>query len=192
MMQLWRLIALPVLLGFLILGIYLFVYLGGWKEVSVTKATLPEMQLLYKVHRGAYHKIVTAIESVEQFARSRGIPCPRTFGEYLDNPRQVAEERLTSHAGCVLEKPLAEAPPAPSGTEGDEFKIKTLPAGDYIQAIFTGSPAIGPWRVYPRLTEFADRHGLRTAPSTIEIYTITPANGLSTEYLVPVIPAAIH
>lgn len=184
MLQMWRLIATPVLLGFLILGAYLYFYLGANQPVVVERRQVSGMNLLFKVHRGPYHHINQVIETVEKWAKENNYPCPRTFGEYLDDPRQVPQERLTSNGGCVSETPY-EAANLPEG-----YQVKTLPAADYIHATFDGSPAIGPWRVYPKLAEFAVENKLRTAPSTIEIYTVLPDSKMKTEYLVPILDPA--
>ncbi len=184
MLKLWRLIALPVLLGFLLLGIYLYVHLGAGKEVVVDKLEWPQMMLVLKNHRGAYHKINAVIVEVEEWAKKNSIACPRTFGEYLDDPRQVAEERLNSQAGCIIESAL-DPKSLPQG-----FELKITKPTVYIHAVFTGSPAIGPWRVYPKLKEFAETTKLRTATSTIEIYTVLPDGDMKTDYLVPVLDPA--
>lgn len=180
MLSMWRLIATPVLVGFLILGGYLYFYLGGNKPVVVERRPLKEMNLLYRVHRGPYHHINQVIEAVEKWARDNGVPCTRTFGEYLDDPRQVPEERLTSHGGCILAEPLSQSLPM-------DLQTKVLPAAHYIHATFEGSPAIGPWRVYPKLGEFAESHKLRTATSTLEVYTLLSGGKMKTEYLVPIL-----
>jgi len=184
MLKLWRLVALPVLLGFALLGAYLYIYLGAGEEVVVEKVEWPQMSMVYKDHRGAYHHINSVIVTVEDWARKNNIPCSRTFGEYLDDPRQVAEERLSSRAGCLLD------PGVDPGELPEGFAVKNTPSTTYIHATFSGSPAIGPWRVYPKLTEFADKFSLRTATSTLEIYTVLPDGGMKTDYLVPVLDLA--
>ncbi|MGE0762212.1 MAG: GyrI-like domain-containing protein [Bdellovibrionales bacterium] len=179
-MRLWRLVALPVFLGFFILGAYLYYYLGGYKPVLVELVERPEVQVISRSHRGAYHQINNVIVQVEEWAKSKQVPCSRTFGEYLDDPRQVDEGRLRSKAGCVLEQPLDPATLPP------EISASTLSAGRYVRAEFTGSPAIGPWKVYPKLTEFAEQHKLKPSTSSIEIYTLTADGKMLTEYLLPV------
>lgn len=180
MLRLWRLVALPIFLGFVFLGAYLYHHLGGWREVVVDQTEQPALVLLYQVHRGAYHHINAVITAVETWAKDNQIPCARTFGEYLDDPRAVSEERLTSHGGCLLGETLRPEI-LPEG-----FFIETKPPAAYVRGQFQGSPAIGPWRVYPRLHQFIEQNGLKSSTRAIEIYTMLPEGGMATEYLIPI------
>ena len=176
MAVLFRIIGLPILLGFFFIAAYLFFYLGVWKSVDVTQTEEPPMHLLYVTHVGPYHKISERIEVVETWARSNQVSCSNSFGEYLDDPEVVDEDRLRSHAGCVVDRPLQ----APEG-----FEFRTEPSQTYIRAEYSGSPAIGPWKVYPRLKEYAQTHRLRRATRVFEVYTLLDGGRMSTLYLWP-------
>lgn len=181
MARLWRSLFLPVLLGFFFLGIYLYFYLGANRPVTLEQVALPEMKLVFKEHLGAYHKINAAIEEVEAWAKKNNLSCPQTFGRYLDDPKVVDEDRLRSEAGCIMaaEAPLELTEPG--------FHQQILRAGQYVRASFAGSPAIGPWRVYPRLKEFIAENHLQTEAVTIEIYQLDGKGGMTTTYLVPLL-----
>ena len=181
MIRLWRLLALPVFLGLIFLGAYLYFYLGGYKDVVVDVVDQAEMQTVFTTHRGAYHQINAAITKVEEWAKSHGQTCLKTFGEYLDDPRQVDEVRLRSRAGCLLDEPLKTSA-LPEG-----FEVGSLPAGQYVHAVFTGSPAIGPWKVYPRLNDYVAQQKLQAGTSSIEIYKINADGKMTTEYLLPLV-----
>ncbi len=182
MIRLWRLVALPVLLGFVLLATYLFFYLGYYKPVEVTMVESAGLNTLFRSHRGAYHLINQVIVEVENWAKSQGLSCERTYGEYLDDPQKVEQGRLRSRAGCILDGPVDEK----SLPEG--FQAGLIPAGPYVQAVFSGSPAIGPWKVYPRLADFIQEKNLKTGSQTIEIYTIKADGKMQTQYLIPILP----
>lgn len=180
LIKLWKSLALPVLLGFLFLGGYLIYHLGALRRVEVQVADSPTMYFLFKDHRGPYHLINEAITEVENWTKAKGVPCPQTFGEYLDDPQLVAEDRLRSRGGCTSSNPIQVAE-LPAG-----FKISERAPAKFVRAEFSGSPAIGPWIVYPKLKEFITQQNLKTEPVTIEVYTVHPNQSMTTTYLVPI------
>ena len=181
MIRMWRLLALPFFLGLLFLAAYLYYYLGGYKPVVVNLVDQPELQTVYRPHRGAYHQINTVISEVETWAKAHQIPCSKTFGEYLNNPQQVEQSRLKSNGGCILEAAL-QIQDLP-----EHFIKGTIPAGRYVHATFAGSPAIGPWKVYPKLSDFMAEKTLQTSTTSIEVYTIEDDGKMTTDYFLPVI-----
>lgn len=154
-----------------------FFRLGGHKSVELKLEDRGELHLLYKEHFGAYHKINDVLVEVEALAAKNNIPCPQTFGEYLDDPRQIEERRLRSHGGCVLTA-------ATSGLDG--LSYKTIPARQWLVANFDGAPSIGPMKVYPKAEHYMLEHGLKLGGPVIEIYTVKGAQEAKTEYLFPV------
>jgi len=177
MRYLARIIGLPILLGFLFIGVYLYVYLGGWRDIEVSQTVFPEMHLLYVEHKGPYHQIEGSIERVEKWAKENGIACPKTFGEFLDDPSVVDPDRLRSNAGCVLHQTV---------TPSDGLLFRTQPSLLFVTAEFSGSPAIGPWKVYPKMTEYAETHRLVRASNVFEVYTLLGDGKMSTRYLWPI------
>lgn len=149
--------------------------LGVFKSVEVSMVTQLELRMLYKVHTGAYHKISQTIEEVESIARAQSIPC-QSYGEFLDNPQVVEEIRLKSHGGCLVNEDLANAPA--------DLTFEKRPPKDYIKAVFDGSPSISPYKVYPKIQEYAYQARLKLNPHVIEIY-YPSSDGLTgrTEYL---------
>jgi hypothetical protein len=158
----------------ILLAAYLYFHLGIAKPVRVALEQRGPMYLLFKQHTGAYHKIGPVIHEAEVWAASHGIACPSTFGEYLDNPQAVDEDRLRSRGGCVLSAPLANVPP--------EFLYQQRGERTYAVGRFEGSPAIAPYKVYPKVEEYLKRAGLKSSAPVIEIYTIN-GSGMTTEYL---------
>lgn len=169
--------AFIALIGF---AIYLYVYLGGFKEPRFMVLEQGPLHLVYVSHSGAYHEIGPKIESVEAWAHSRGYACDRTFGEYLDNPSAVDQDRLRSQGGCVMKESVRDALP-----EG--MKYEERPARRYLVGTFEGSPAIGPFKVYPKAYETMESQRLKSDGPTIEIYTVH-GTSVTTQYLFPVAP----
>lgn len=168
----------------LFLGLALFVIgmlswasirLGFFKEVVLTEQDQPEMHLVYIEHIGPYHKILASLEKVEEWAKKNKIDCSKSFGHYLDDPDVVEHERLRSHVGCITDDTKTELPP--------DFKTKNLPAGKYLVAEFSGSPAIGPMKVYKKAqAKFAEK-GLTAPEDIIEIYHRIDEKSMKTIYL---------
>lgn len=161
---------------------YLLVYLGYFKPVTVNEEDNRAFRFLAKAHMGAYHKIVPVIQEVEKWAKENGLDCRFTFGLYHDDPENVEESRLRSHGGCVLNE--GEEP----GVLPAEFEIIEQPASSYVTAIFEGSPAIGPFRVYPRLIQYVEeKQYTRPDWGVIEIYEVHASDRMTTTYYFPVI-----
>lgn len=161
---------------------FVFIKSGAWKSVEVTETTLGPLHLVYKEYVGPYHKIVTAIQDVETWAKSKSIECNRSFGEYLEDPNIVEHERLHSHGGCILSEMPADLPA--------DFKSQTIPVRTYVMASFSGSPALGPLKVYGRIEDYmASKKLQRTAP-VLEIYNVKSNNQVETQYLFPISPVS--
>lgn len=162
-------------------GVFLSNYLGAFKGVDISQSSQGPLQMVYIDYMGPYHKISKEIEKVEKYMASQGVPCGRSFGEYLDDPQTVEEARLRSKAGCIVEQVPANLP------EG--FKTETRDAHNYVVAVFTGSPGIGPMKVYPKVNAFMVEKGLKQSGPVIEVYeihSITEKNAMTTTYLFPV------
>lgn len=168
-------IFLALFLGAVGLVIYLYVHLGVSRNVEIEVGERGPLYLLYKNHLGAYHQIGPTIDEVERWARSNSIHCPQTFGEFLDDPKAMDQDRLRSRAGCLLSAKLTSPP--------GEFTYEERPAQKYVIAKFEGSPSIGPFKVYPKVQKFIEDNRMSTPSNpVIEIYTVNGAK-VTTEYL---------
>lgn len=170
----WKWLGLFSLCGLIACGIYLYTYLGFSEPVAITIGESGPFHMLYKEHRGPYHQIGPKIQEVEKWAVLNNVPCSQTFGEYLDDPASVDEDRLRSNGGCMVPSTFTSPP------EG--FKIKEMKRKKYIIARYSGSPAVGPFTVYPKVKEFVLQNRLKTTSSAIEIYFVSGAK-VTTEYL---------
>ena len=155
--------------------------LGGFKDVAIHTEVRPSMTLLYKHHVGAYHKIVPVIEEVEAYAKLMKFDCAVSFGEYLDDPDAVAEDRLRSNGGCVTKMLTPKELP-------DGFKLRRTPEHQFIVAEFDGAPSIGPMKVYPRVRDEIAKSGAQQSGPTFELYEIREGNQVHTTYLFPIVP----
>lgn len=159
---------------------YLFFHLGAYKSVSVELKEQGPLLMVYKEHIGPYHKIVPLIEEVEKWAKLKNEPCVKSFGEFLDDPKSVEQERLRSHAGCIISKVIPELP------EG--YKTQEVPRQLFLYAVFDGSPAIGPYKVYIKAAKFMEENAYLPNGSVFEIYEILPNNKMTTEYYFKIKP----
>jgi AraC family transcriptional regulator len=169
---------IPFFLVAATLGIYLFFYLGAFREVQVQLTESGPYTLIYKDHIGAYHKINAVISEVEKWLQDQGQKCDPSFGEYLDNPKITEEARLRSHGGCVVQK-------IPRGLPAG-FQAREVSRRQFVMATFTGSPAIGPMRVYPKIEKLVLERNLRVDGPMLELYHIVEDQGMETRYLQPV------
>jgi AraC family transcriptional regulator len=153
---------------------YLYFYLGAYKPVTIRVESRGPFHLLYKTHTGPYHEIGPTISEVEAWAKAQNIPCAQTFGEYLDDPQAMDQDRLRSQGGCVLSAPLSEFK--------HDFHASELPETKYVVAHFEGSPSISPFKVYPKVKDYLEEHRLTASVSVIEIYSVN-GEKVTTDYL---------
>lgn len=176
-------------LGLLIFFLYLFQYTGAFKSVTVTLTDRPQYQVIYKEFVGPYHKIVPIIEEIEKWAKTQGLSCRLSFGEYFDDPRVVEEGRLKSRGGCLVD-PLQDEEKKIWAQLKDklpaDYKIDELPATKAVVAIFEGAPSIGPMKVYPKAEDFIAENKLTRKGSVIEIYEIFDQKSMQTTYIWPI------
>lgn len=165
-----------LLIGGLCFSAYLIHHLGFFKPVTITEESRGPLYLLYRDHIGAYYKISEVISQVESVARQNSLDCQRTFGEFLDNPHNADEDRLRSRGGCISTEPFPNVP------EG--LLTSQKPPQRYVVARFLGSPAVGPWKVYPKALKYVQDHRINIAEETIEIYTLND-DRISSDYLFP-------
>jgi AraC family transcriptional regulator len=164
----------------LVFAITIFFRLGGHKEVTISEdPNPPQLVLLGAPHTGAYHKIVGVIEQVETWAREHHLPCTRSFGEYIDDPKTQDEARLRSIGGCVLDgvQSVTLSDPLPEG-----FTVRPTPKRPVVTATFTGAPSIGPFKVYPKVEKYLEEKALVMDGPVIEIYSTPAQDEALTEY----------
>jgi effector-binding domain-containing protein len=175
-------------LGLLIFFLYLFQYTGAFKTVTVAVDQRGPYTIVYKDFTGPYHKIVSTIQEVEKWAQTQNLKCRLSFGEYLDNPRQVEEGRLKSRGGCLIDTLSSEETQIFEKLKAHlptDFKTDIIPASSAVVALFTGAPGIGPMKVYPKAEDYIQEHHLKIKGSVIEIYEIFDQKSMQTIYIWP-------
>lgn len=172
-----------VLISACVFAATVFFRLGGHKSVHIERRMADELTVVYQAHLGPYHRINDVIVAVEQWTQSMNLPCPKTFGEFLDDPRLVEERRLRSNAGCVV--PVKPEKLTQSEEPG-AMQAKTFPARDAVVATFKGAPSIGPLKVYPAVEDWLEENDLKISGPVIEVYTIDGPDQATTEYIFPI------
>lgn len=168
------------LIGIVLLVAIALVSMGIFKPVSISQTEYGPLKLLYKDHVGVYHKIMTAIEEVETYAKSAGLVCAQSFGLYQDDPAVVEHARLRSRGGCVIAEGETVPAQLPEG-----ISVQEIPRAKFLQAVYEGSPRIGPLKVYPKMLGEIEEKKLTTAKwGVIEIYDIQK-DSIKTTYLFP-------
>lgn len=172
-----------VLIPAVIIGFagFLVYHLGALKPVTISEQSKGPYIMLYKDFVGPYHKTVSVITEVEAWALANNVDCHLSFGEYMDDPDRIEEERLKSRGGCLADKIPADLP--------KDFKILELPERKYVTAVFDGSPGIGPIKVYPKVNEYMLEKNLKQNGAVIEVYEIhsrTETSSMTTTYLFPI------
>lgn len=174
-----RYLALAVLGAIVSYLSYVFIYTGAFKPVHIEIADPgPEFQMLYKEHVGPYHEIDRTITEVEEWMAERNLRCASSFGHYLDDPSSTDEDRLRSHGGCLVSVSPPELP--------DRILFKKLEPRPYARALFSGSPGLGPVKVYPKVTEYLSEKGFKLDGPILEVYTLKGANRMETQYYFPI------
>lgn len=173
-----RYVVVFILVTIISFALYVAMYLGVFKSVDISHTQKGPFFMIYKNHTGPYHKIVSTIEEVEKWASENHVPCSTTFGEYLDDPGKVEQERLRSRGGCIVDKFPPQIPA--------KFGTHVAPEKEYVVAIFKGSPGIGPLKVYPKVNQFLKENNLSHEGSIIELYEIYDSQSktaMTTTYL---------
>lgn len=176
-----RWIVLAVAGSVLALAISFAVRIGAFKEVTIETGERGPYKVVSRLHEGAYHRIAPVIEEVEKWARANGEKCQFSFGEYLDDPQAVDEDRLRSNGGCVVDKDWSTGLP-----EG--YVTREIAKRHYLVANFEGAPGIGPLRVYPRAMEEIEKLGKKVEGPIIEMYEVLSDKAVRTTYLFPISP----
>lgn len=175
--------ALGITFGMLAVLVGFVVYRTGYlKPVDLSAGDQGPFVLVYKTHKGPYHKIAPVIDEVEAFFKKNDLPCPLAFGRFLHDPDTVEHDRLVSHGGCAFSAMNEKL----SGLiEKGQFETDNIEKKEYIVAIFKGSPSIGPFVVYPKVKEWMAKYDYKITGPVIEIYQTTGEDSLSTRYLFP-------
>ncbi len=147
---------------------YIYIHLGGNKEVDLKAQDLGPYKIIFSHHVGPYHKILDSIEPIEKWSKENNTNCDLSFGEYLDDTDSVAEERLQSNGGCIVGSEPKNLP--------SQFTYREIPRRFYLTADFDGAPSITPMKVYPKALRWIKENNYTLGGPVIEIYSSTKSN----------------
>ncbi len=168
---------LAVIIGF---TVYMYFRLGMNKAVTLEVKEAGPFKVLFLKHTGPYFKISEKIEYVEKWAKANGVGCSKTFGQYIDDPKIIDEDRLQSLGGCIID----EIPKGVSPQE--EMIVSELSKRKYLVGSFDGAPSVGPYTVYPKAFDWMAKNGSALDGAIVEIYTVVNEKEVLTEYLFPI------
>ncbi len=170
-----RSIVIGFITAILFVGISTYINLKAYKEANIYYDTMPSYTLIYTNVTGDYVQTSTMLKQVEELLKKSNIPCPQTFGLFLDDPNIVVVHDLKSKVGCIyFENPLGLTK-IPDGLEKRNIKSED----NQLSADFEGSPALGPRKVYAKAQTFVSDNSLFPA---LEIYSYNQKNELTTKY----------
>ncbi len=174
-----------IFLGFIAVVSFLFLYIasyvGAFRDVTWEEGVRGPYHLVYQQNRGPYQKISATIVDAEKAFEALGHTCELTFGRFLDNPNVTDSDRLRSESGCLF---ASEPPAVPEG-----YEYMVLDEAEYLVANFNGAPSVGPLKVYPEARKRLSERGLSEELTPLEIYKLTPGEGVHTTYLFSLAPA---
>ncbi len=152
--------------------IILFFKTGAYKAVEIIKTKPPQLHMFYIKNIGPYHKVVEGIQKVEKIFKNQKLPCTKTFGHFLSDPKVIEHDKLISHVGCAFYKVETKKLLRPiKGVKEKLFGFKYKEKICY-KGTFKGSPALSAIKVYPKLYKLAQKNRIKLRPDSLEIYTV--------------------
>lgn len=158
-----------ITLGVLILfGITFYGYMGGFKQVTVSRESFEQTEIYYSTHKGPYENIGTSWENFQKDWESIGITDCDSLAVYLDAP-DTEPSKLRSVLGCRLEG----LSPEQKKQVAVKFKTFSFPKMNGLSASFPFknflSYFLAPTKVYPKFQEILIAESAETSVA-IEIY----------------------
>ena len=152
--------------------------LGVFKSVSFQTSpdnVTTRYELLAVSKNGAYHEINDTLIALEKWAAEKQINCNETFGLFYDNPDVVEQQRLRADVGCVIPtEDVAKLNEINLSTEKilekDSLKRLTVTSSKVLIANFSGSPWLGPYKVYGQAQQRFHDMGAAFQFPVLEIY----------------------
>jgi hypothetical protein len=162
------------LIGLAIVIVVVMGLLGYWglfAKISISEKDLPAMTLVYEKYVGPYMETGKIIMKLSKDLAGDNIVTKRAFGIYYDNPGKVAQDKLRSVAGSILEENDAQKA---SGLT--RYNVKEFPATKAIVAehpyVSKMSIILGIMKVYPKLAKYMQTKGYGMQSQIIEIYDL--------------------
>ncbi len=160
----------------LVIILTLMWFMGVFQRIEVNAIESGPMRMVYIEHKGSYDKIAEKINQVKLYLDKQKIAVLDAFGEYYDDPQKVKTEDLRSAGGFLVIKDIQPE---------TSYKFKRIDKKLYASAIFIGSPAIGPFMVYPKLMKWIEKNHYEIDGAAIELYKMTE-DKIETHYMIPI------
>ena len=165
------------LLAFTLAGSW---WLGAFNAVELSREPRGPYRIAYLPHRGAYTGVVDKILEVQERLADAADQLGPACGIYYDNPAEVPEEQLRSKGGVLITGDVSVDP---------SLLIEEIPQRDVLVARFDGHPSLAPVKVYPRMAEWMEEHGVEPAGPAVEFYRPKRFRRGSVECEIPIRPA---
>lgn len=163
-------IVLGILVSLTVIVTLIFANYGGFSKVNFQVKEEGGDYLVYRKITGPYKQTADMIYKLHYELKNENIETYKSFGIYYDNPKVVAQNKLRSEAGCILET----ADTAKTYWLRAKFNIKVYPVKKYITAEFPFkgrmSIMIGLIKVYPAMNKFIKDNGYSEAGPIMELY----------------------
>ena len=153
--------ALGLLVGLLVLLTFVAYRMGVFNSVALSRETRGPYLVACLPHTGAYARISEKILRVEQLLREAGVTPVGRCAIYLDNPKEVPEEKLRSKGGFVIESAVSLPQP---------LELVNVPKREVLHARFEGHRSVAPAKINPAMSEWMQKNGFQPAWPAIEFY----------------------
>ena len=160
-----------IIIVVLVIGLAIFViFSGAFHSVTIAEKEMGPFTMVLKKHTGSYAKTAPVFDQVSAVLKtSIDTKKLKGVGLYYDDPAKVKKELLRSECGFIIDDADAgKIGILPDGFKITKFKKTRCAVGEFPLKTFL-SYMIGPFRAYPKLSEFIKGKAME-ADYGLEIY----------------------
>ncbi|AFM13056.1 hypothetical protein [Turneriella parva] len=173
--------AIIIVLVSVLFGMY--IWLGGFRSVTVTRSSFGPAEIVFATHKGAYKNLSTSWSAFQKEWQAAGLKDCKALAIYLDTP-ETPEDKLRSVIGCDI----SNLDDALKMRLRSMLRYLVIPKSTTIAATFPyKNPAsyfIGPMRVYPAFKQELAKEKI-VPPLAIETYGYMSAPAPEMGYAMP-------
>lgn len=147
-------------------------YYGAFDDIPIEEKMMGPYTLVYQSNKGPYTDAgIVLFDIYEDLRKNYEITTTKGFGIYYDDPKKVAQDKLRSDLGIVLEpKDFAAIERLQKKYQIKKWEQKTAIVATF-PYLGNASPILGAFRVYPVLAQYLNKHQL-TMESVMELYDV--------------------
>lgn len=157
-------IVLIILAVFFLIILIIAILLWRAGLFAEPKLTLDSRGLYYYVYverTGPFREIPQGYKQANALIKQQGIKVGKACGSYLDNPADVAQEKLRWRAGyLVADSVIVEEP----------LRFLTIREGLYLVASVKANPMVAPFKTYPAMTKWLSENAYTVVGLAYELY----------------------